>query len=127
MESKIIVIGLNPSKARTTKRGPALKKLYQWADHLGLPIFSFTNLSDDPDWDFKFKSINQNFVLQSVQNYDIIVALGKTTSNYLKRLGVSNVFTMPHPSPRNRLLNNHDYEMEMLEKLNHYVRTNEIL
>lgn len=127
MESKIIIIGLNPSKVRATKRCPALKKLYQWADHLGLPIFSFTDLSDDPEWDLKFKSIDPNFVLQAVQNYDTIVALGTKTTKYLKMLGIDKVFTMPHPSPRNRLLNNHDYEMEMLEKLNHYVRTNEIL
>jgi hypothetical protein len=121
MEPKIIIIGLNPSKARAVIRGSALNRLNQWADQIGLPIFSFTNLTDDPDWDFKFKSLDQNFILQSIVNYDIIVALGTGVANHLKKLGLKDVFVLPHPSPRNRQLNDPAYIKSKLSNLREYI------
>lgn len=121
MEPKVIIIGLNPSKARAVKRGSALNRLNQWADRVGLPIFSFTNLTDDPDWDFKFKSLDKDFVVQSVQNYDIIVALGTGVANHLKRFGLKDVFVLPHPSPRNRQLNDPTYIETKLNNLREYI------
>lgn len=124
MERKsVIIVGLNPSKSSGTKRGPALRRLYSWAEQINLPIFSFINLSDDPNWDFKFKSINKDFIVQSLSDYSIIVSLGSQVHNTLKRLGFDS-FQMPHPSPLNRQLNDPEYEKQMLNELKNYVGCN---
>lgn len=124
MESKsLIIVGLNPSKASGTKHGPALRRLYSWAEEINLPIFSFTNLSDDPNWDLKFNSIDKNFVVQALSNHSIIVSLGSQVHNTLKRLGYDS-FKMPHPSPLNRQLNDPNYEKQMLSELKNYVERN---
>ena len=122
MESKtsIIIVGLNPSKSRAVKNGSALKRLHEWADYLNLPIFSFTNLSDDPHWDFKFKSLDKDFIVQSVQNYDIIVSLGSQVHSTLKRLGFDS-FKLPHPSPLNRQINDPTYIKHQLDQLKEYL------
>lgn len=121
MERKnIVIVGLNPSKVSGTKQGPALRRLYSWAEQINLPIFSFMNLSDDPEWDFKYKSIDKKMIVQMLSDRDIIVALGSQVYNTLKRLGF-NSFKMPHPSPLNRQLNDSEYEKQMLSELKDYV------
>ena len=122
MESKtsIIIVGLNPSKSRAVKSGSALKRLHEWADYLDLQIFSFTNLSDDPYWDFKFKSLDKDFIVQSVQNYGIIVSLGSQVHSTLKRLGFDS-FKLPHPSPLNRQINDPTYIKHQLDQLKEYL------
>jgi len=124
MEPKsFIIVGLNPSKKRGANYGPALSRLYRWADQINLPIFSFTNLSDAPECDLKFKSIDKKFIVQTISNYSIIVSLGSQVHNTLKRLGFDS-FKMPHPSPLNRQLNDPDYEKQMLSELKRYVESN---
>ena len=121
MERKnIVIVGLNPSKVGGTKQGPALRRLYSWAEQINLPIFSFMNLSDDPEWDFKYKSLDKKMIVQMLSDRDIIVALGSQVYNTLKRLGF-NSFKMPHPSPLNRQLNDSEYERQMLSELKDYV------
>jgi len=121
MERKnIVIVGLNPSKVSGTKQGPALRRLYSWAEQINLPIFSFMNLSDDPEWDFKYKSLDKKMIVQMLSDRDIIVALGSQVYNTLKRLGF-NSFKMPHPSPLNRQLNDSEYEKQMLSELKDYV------
>jgi uracil-DNA glycosylase len=50
---------------------------------------------------------------------DKIVALGKTAAKALSQLGVS-FYEMPHPSPRNRLLNDPAYTTEKVKGLISY-------
>jgi len=117
MESKsLIIVGLNPSKSRAIKNGSALRRLHEWADYLNLSIFSFTNLSDDPHWDFKFKSLDKDFIVQSISGYGIIVALGSQVHDTLKRLGIDS-FKLPHPSPLNRQINDPVYIHSKLDEL----------
>jgi len=115
-KASIIIIGLNPSKnSGATRRGSALHRLHEWADYLGLRHYSFGNLSDDPHWDFKFKSLDENFIVQMVQGYDIIVSLGTQVHSTLKRLGFES-FKLPHPSPLNRQINDPAYILSELDK-----------
>lgn len=127
MESKtsIIVIGLNPGKRRARK-GSTIPRLNSWMEQLGIDFYSFSNLSNDPEWDFKFKSIDKNFVVQILQNYDIIVALGNVVENHLKKLGYSNVYKLPHPSPLNRLLNDKSYEKKVIDNCRKFLNENSV-
>lgn len=114
-------MGLNPSKS-PSRKGSTIPKLHSWMyDSLGITSFSMSNISHDPDWDFKYKTVDKDNVVQTLQDYDIILALGGTVYNYLKRMGFSNMFKLPHPSPRNRLLNDKSYEKKVLNECKEYL------
>lgn len=51
-----------------------------------------------------------------------IVALGGFASKVLDKLGVEH-FKLPHPSPRNRLLNDKEFERSELERCREYIES----
>ena len=57
-----------------------------------------------------------DFVRESIQGHDTIIALGGFVSSVLKRMNIDHI-TTPHPSPLNRNLNDKDYERAMLEDM----------
>lgn len=117
-----IFVGMNPSKVPVSRsKGSAYKRFHDWLDYLELKHVSFTNLSPDPEWDFKFKSFDHNLLFTSLQNYDRIIVWGSLVSNYLRRLGFTEHFVLPHPSPRNRKLNDHKYVHNVLNECKEYL------
>jgi alcohol dehydrogenase class IV len=111
---------MNPAKPGKTKK-TALSRLYSWMDQLDLKYVSFTNLSADPDWNFNLKTVDKKFLEKQLEGYDKIIALGGLVSNYLaKYLRVDHI-KMPHPSYRNRALNDSNYEHEQLLKCRTYI------
>lgn len=101
----ILVIGEKPSKK--TKNNPTLKNLYRWLGYMDIKTVSFTNISDS-EW-------------MSVTNkYDVIIALGRKASDELNRFGIIH-FMLPHPSPRNRQLNNKSFIKEQLDSCKAYL------
>lgn len=120
--SRIIFVGMNPSKVAVSKaKGSAYKRFHVWLDQLDLTHVSFTNLSFDPEWDFKFKTFDHTLLCTSLKNYDKIVVWGSMVSNYLKRLGFVDHFVLPHPSPRNRKLNDHKYVHNVLIECKEFI------
>jgi hypothetical protein len=117
---KIIVVGMNPARARNSKK-TALTRLYNWMDQLDLGYVSFTNLHADPEWNFDLKTVDKDFLQKQVEGYDKIIALGGLVSNYLaKYLRVDHI-KMPHPSYRNRSLNDPQFEHEQIVKCRNYI------
>lgn len=117
---KVLVVGMNPARARNSKK-TALNRLYQWMDELGLEYTSFTNLSADPEWNFDLKTVDKSFLEAQVQDYEKIIALGGLVSNYLAKYLRVDHFKMPHPSYKNRSLNDPEYEHEQLLKCKNYI------
>lgn len=117
--TKVLFIGLNPS-GKPIRKGCAWEKLMYWKDILGLDVISFTNLSFDEDWDFKTKSLDLEFLRASIEGHKHIISLGTQVHDTLRRIGIES-FKMPHPSPRNRLLNNREYEEQCLIKCMEYI------
>jgi len=117
----LIVMGLNPSKS-PSRKGSTIPKLHSWMyDSLEVDSFFMSNVSHDPDWDFKYRSIDKNHVIETLRDHDIIIALGSTVYNYLKRMGFKNMFKLPHPSPRNRQLNDKSFEIKILNECKEYL------
>lgn len=113
---------MNPSKIKVSRaKGLAYTRFNEWLDYFEIQNVAFTNLSGDSEWDFKFKSFDHEFLLGSISPHDKIIAWGSLVSAYLKRLGVKNHFVLPHPSPRNRKLNDHKYVHHMLKKCKEYL------
>lgn len=112
-------MGINPSRVLDTgKYTLTIRKVHDWARRIGLEFFSFVNAGHDPN----FFLPEKEFLLGclSSRKYDAIVALGNEVSNTLKKMGVEH-FKLPHPSPRNRLLNDKDFETERLEACREYI------
>lgn len=118
----VIFLGLNPAKPKKKLKNSALNRLSQWYDSLGIDHVSFSNLTNDTEWDFDLKKIDHDYVLSLLQGYDRVIALGGVVSKFLTKYNVSHL-QMPHPSYRNRALNSREYELEQLEKCRAYLRS----
>lgn len=115
---RVIFVGLNPARPGRTL-SQALRRLSSWADSLEIGFFSFTNAYygslDSPDLPF---------LRDCVVGYDRVIALGNVASVSLNKIGIDH-FKMPHPSGRNRLLNDRNYELAMIERCREYIRGEE--
>lgn len=110
---------MNPSKAEGVRKNSTLDRLNKWMDKLGIQNYSFMNTIDKCD---KVSHADIDHIkLREVSNgYSKVVALGGFASESLHKARI-NHFKMPHPSPRNRLLNDKNYEKDMIIKMKHYL------
>ena len=116
---KVLIVGINPSSSTKVKPCITLKRLYGWADYLGLKHFSFVNCIGHPG-SYSFKDVEFDMLSECAVGYDRVLALGGFPSKALKKLGVEH-FTLPHPSGLNRKLNDREYELSVLKECSDYV------
>ena len=122
MFTKVIVIGMNPSALpadEKIRKNHTIDRLFKWMSQCGVDYFSFTNCAHEPGR-VKFKNVDYEFLLTNIQGYNKIIALGGFASDVLKRIGI-NHFKLPHPSPRNRALNDKSYEKTVLKECEQYI------
>lgn len=117
--NKILVIGMNPANKPKIRTSPTFKRLENWMDQIGVQYFSFCNTYDEQA---EAKLSNVNFDRMSIlaKDYDKIIALGGFASASLDKIKVAH-FKMPHPSPRNRLLNDKAFEKRVIKECKEYV------
>ena len=121
---KIIVVGMNPSTYVTkskNRKNHTFDRLYKWSSEMGLPIFSFSNVFHQSGH-VHINQVDINMIRQLVDGYDRVLALGNLVSTVLNKINVDH-FKLPHPSPRNRLLNDKDYEHSVLRACKQYVES----
>ena len=116
--NKPLFIGINPTKARHRK-GCALDRLMNWIEEMDLGIVAFTNLSHDPHWNKR--SVDPHFFLPALREHTKVIALGGLVSNTLSKLNIEH-FTLPHPSPLNRQINDPDFIRKKLEECYNYLK-----
>ncbi len=109
--NKPLFIGMNPTKAQYRK-GCAFFRLMDWIEEMDLGIVAFTNLSHDPHWNKR--SVDPHFLLAGTREHTKVIALGGLVSNALSKLNIEH-FTLPHPSPLNRQINNPEFIRTKLE------------
>ncbi len=112
----ILIIGLSLSKLGS--RSPALKNLDSWTKTMGINHYSFVNL-------YKYFEIdeadsNMELIKSIVGDYDRIICLGEVASKALMSIDIDH-FKLPHPSPRNRVLNNKKYIADELNSCKQYL------
>ena len=118
---RILIIGMNPSNKPTKgKTSATFKKLEKWMDELGIQYFSFCNTYDEQA-EAKFSNVDFNRLCTASKGYDKIIALGGFVSASLNKINIDH-FKMPHPSPRNRLLNDKSFELDVLNKCRSYLK-----
>lgn len=122
--TKIIVVGMNPSTYLGTvehRKNHTFDRLYQWMNTLNVPLFSFINVWHTPE-DFKISDVDINYLSEAVRSYDKVIALGNIPSQVLARINKMH-FKLPHPSPKNRVLNNKVELKRILDECNRYVNS----
>ena len=118
---KVLVVGMNPSTKQTLKGRPnaTFKKLEAWMTDCEVKYFSFVNTFDDSS-NATVNKVDYQRLCQLAQDYDKIVALGGFVSSALSKINISH-FKLPHPSPRNRLLNDKSHEQSIVNQCKEYI------
>ena len=120
---KVLVIGQNPSPKPTLNGKPnaTFRKLELWMTAVGVHHFSFVNTFDEPGVKPTHNNVDYTRLCTLTQEYDKIISLGSFVSTALNKIGVAH-YSMPHPSPLNRLLNDKDYERTVISKCKEYLK-----
>lgn len=105
---RVLVVGMNPSARSPKKSNATFRKLNGWMSECGVTYYSFCNTFDDISSAEKSK-VDFNRLIELSRDYSKIIALGNFVSGALNTISVPH-FKLPHPSPRNRLLNDREYE-----------------
>lgn len=118
---KVLVVGMNPGpKHKDPDMSKSLRKLYEWMDLLNVERFSFCNTFDDVGISSMSK-VDLKRMCTLTSGYNKIIALGGFVSTVLNKIEVDH-FKLPHPSPLNRLLNDKQFERDMLCKCASYLK-----
>jgi hypothetical protein len=116
---KLLIVGQNPSAAKPRKNS-TLDRLQKWCDELEVDEYDFVNCIDSAG-NYKELEINRENLLKVSIGREKVIALGNFSSMTLSKLGIKH-FKMPHPSPRNRKLNDKEYEKNMLKECKNYLQ-----
>ena len=110
---------MNPSAAEVVKKNSAIDRLLRWCEFLGLRDWYFVNCSPIPGV-FDPKTVRRDVLKMATDECDRVIALGNVPSDVLRRMEIEH-FKMPHPSPRNRQLNDPQFEKDRLFECMTYV------
>jgi hypothetical protein len=117
--TKVLLVGINPS-GKPFRKGCALDKMNLWMAALGFHHYSFSNVIPY-EGEYRMRDVDLDFVRSFSKGYQKVIALGGFASRALLRSGVDH-YTLPHPSPLNRKLNNRDYEKRVIEECREWLR-----
>lgn len=121
----IYFIADKPTKDNVSQEVPLVgtqsyKTLLEWIGEMDIDIsrVRMYNQNDAPFSNVLSRaSLNKAITLRQI----CVIALGQKAATYLKKAGINNYFTLPHPSGRNRLLNDKHYVITRLENCKRYV------
>lgn len=116
---KILIVGQNPSRVNTPKCRTHIK-LTEWRKQWNVDKFKFINCSDELGE--SGYTINYERLSRLGRWADKVIALGGVASKSLTKMEVEH-FRMPHPSPRNRQLNDKSYELNMIAECKAYLQS----
>ncbi len=101
---------------------PSIKNLYKWLGVLDLKIVSFSNIYSEFG-QFNNDKVERNYLSEVCPNYNKILALGTKVGDVLDLMHISH-FKLPHPSGRNRQLNDSKFIESKLKECKSYVGGN---
>lgn len=114
---RVVFVGMNPGGKRFgPKLSQSLARVERWAKRMGLGHFGFVNCGH---WPGKMVP-DMEFLAGALEGADRVVSLGREPDGVLEKLGVPH-FPLPHPSGRNRLLNDHHFVTEVLDECERYL------
>lgn len=118
---RVVFVGSNPSHAGS--ESPAKQNFYKWLKVLKIEHAIFINVSNRVTSDnrpLKKSEYELTRLECDLVGYRKVVALGSTASDALERLRVHH-FKLPHPSPKNRALNDKNNVDRLLSECKIYL------
>lgn len=121
----VYFIADKPTKENLSPKIPLVgtksyRTLLGWCGEMNVDVsrVRMFNQSDKPfNGIGNVSSLNQATELGHIR----VVALGNKAFNYLLKVGVNEFFVLPHPSGRNRQLNNKKFVQEKLDQCRDYI------
>jgi uracil-DNA glycosylase len=119
--AKILIVGQNPgNNPKAFKyKNHTIDRLNNWCSELGVMNYSFMNVINTIG-ECKIEEVDFNTLRFSTRDYTHILALGNFASRCLHLINRSH-FKLPHPSPRNRLMNDKEYVQDVLKRCKEYI------
>lgn len=114
----VIFVGMNPS-AKKPRKGSTRNKLLDWANEMRVDSYDFMNVIDQPG-EVSHKMVDHNALTFALKKYRRVIALGNFASDALKKSGIEH-YKLPHPSPRNRMLNDPEKICQILQECSKYI------
>lgn len=118
----VAVVASNPS--HLGPNSPAKRVFYTWVPKLGIEhCYAFMNVSDQVtpnNRPLKTSEFQLERLRYDLQDCTVAIALGKTAAKALKKLNVPH-FELPHPSPRNRKLNDKELIKRLLDECKQFL------
>lgn len=96
------------------------KRLLEWIGEMNIDItrVRMYNQADNPfNNPLSIMSLNRAITLDQIR----VVALGQKAATYLTKTGIKEHFILPHPSGKNRLLNNQEFVKMKLIACQNYI------
>lgn len=119
---RIAFVASNPSHAGP--ESPAKKNFYKWVCAMdvkhGMLFFNVSNAPTPDNRPLKKSEYELDRLRRDLYGFDRIVALGSTAADALDKLGIQ-YFRLPHPSPKNRVLNDKRYIDQLLFECKAYL------
>jgi hypothetical protein len=114
----VVFVGQNPS-AKATKTHTTFGRLNDWVDKLGIDFYGFVNASDKVG-SVKQSDVDLDNLRRACYNASRVIALGNFAAEALQRAGIQH-FKLPHPSPLNRQINDHQFINQQLSDCRDYL------
>ena len=114
--TRVLIVGMNPSNTPENKKvckNSTFDRLNKWMTHLGIEHYSFINAVDKRADQLYQGDVDQIQLQLAASSYKFVIALGGFAGEALKRARVKH-YKLPHPSPLNRVLNDKQYEKDVL-------------
>lgn len=118
----VIILGQCPSSKTQPFKNGTFARLKTWCDTVGLYAWDFHNVIPDKINSYSIADVNSDLLITRTKNKKKVIALGGFVSRVCTKYMIDH-FKIDHPSPRNRNLNDKDYEKAMIERLRTYVNT----
>lgn len=115
--AEVIFVGMNPS-AKQPRKGSTRNKLAEWAEEMRVDSYDFINVIDQPG-EVHHSMVDYKSLTFTLKQYRRVIALGNFVSDVLKRSDIEH-FKLPHPSPRNRMLNDPEKISQILQECARY-------
>lgn len=116
----VIILGQCPSTKTQPFTNGTFARLKKWTDAVDLREWDFHNVIPNKINSYDMKDVDVDALLAAVQGKKTIIALGGFVSRVCAKYHITH-YKIDHPSPRNRNLNDPDYEKQMLEQLKRHL------
>jgi uracil-DNA glycosylase len=116
----ILILGQCPSSKTKPFKNGTFARLKHWMDGIGIYEWSFHNIIPNKINSTDMNDVDVDALKAATKGKKVIIALGGFVSKACAKHKVAH-YKIDHPSPRNRNLNDPEYEIKMLLDLKEHI------